>query len=112
LFHEKKLQPQQHSNVSPPPRGAVLTRHIPTSPITVLEFMQLCDNLIASENFPQTHAIPAMRPLVIDFFLYRTFNTDESVREMEMQHVVIMATMLKFIHTNPQVFLNCYINDM
>ena len=104
LSHEKKLQPQQQSNVSSPPRGAVLTRPIPTSLITVPEIMQLCDNLIASENSPQTHAIPAMRPLVIDLFLYRTFNADESVRELEMQQDVMMATMLKLIHY-PQVFL-------
>ena len=103
LFYEKKLQPQQQSNVSSPPRGVILTRHIPTSLITVLEIMQLCDNHISSENSPQTHAIAAMRPLVNDLLLYRTFNADESVRELEMQQDVSMDTMLKLIH-NPQVF--------
>lgn len=80
------------------PRISVQT----TSLVSVPEIMQLCDNLIASENSPQTHAIPALRPLVIDLFLHRTFSADESIRELEMQQDVIMVTMLRLIHY-PQV---------
>lgn len=62
--------------------------------------MQLCDNLIASENSPHTHAIPALRPLVIDLFLNRT---PEDTKELDMQHDVIMKCMLRLIHY-PQVW--------
>ncbi len=62
--------------------------------------MQLCDNLIASENSPHTHAIPALRPLVLDLYLNRS--TDET-KELDMQHDVIMKCMLRLIQY-PQVW--------
>jgi hypothetical protein len=62
--------------------------------LTIPEIMQLCDNLIASENSPHTHAIPALRPLVIDLFLNRT--NDES-KEIDLQHDVTFNTLLRLI---------------
>lgn len=72
--------------------------------------MQLCDNLIASENSPHTHAIPALRPLVVDLFLNRGPSLAESStvtnyldKELDMQQDVIMMTMLRLIQY-PQVW--------
>ena len=62
--------------------------------LTIPEVMQLCDNLIASENSPHTHAIPALRPLVIDLFLNRT---SEDSKELDMQHDVTFNTLLRLI---------------
>lgn len=59
------------------------------------DIMQLCDNLIASENSFHTHVLVALRPVVIDLFLNRSM---EDSRELEMQHEVIIKTMLRFIH--------------
>ena len=59
------------------------------------DIMQLCDNLIASENSFHTHVLVALRPIVIDLFLNRSI---EDSRELEMHHEVIIKTMLKFIH--------------
>lgn len=62
--------------------------------MTVPEVIQLCDNLIASENSPHTHAIPALRPLVVDLFLNRS--TEDS-KDLDMQHDVIIKCMLRLI---------------
>ena len=62
--------------------------------LTIPEVMQLCDNLIASENSPHTHAIPALRPLVIDLFLNRG---SEDSKEIDMQHDVTFNTLLRLI---------------
>ncbi|RNA08049.1 huntingtin, partial [Brachionus plicatilis] len=59
------------------------------------EIMRLCDNLIASENSFHTHVLMALRPIVIDLFLNRSM---EDSRELEMQHEVIIKTMLRFVH--------------
>jgi hypothetical protein len=107
LSHEKTLQQQQHPQTS----ANKPTRPIQTSLVTVPEIIQLCDNLIASENSPHTHAIPSLRPLVIDLFLHRSAGSagggsgggsDESVKELEMQHDVVMVTLLRLINY-PQV---------
>lgn len=99
LSHEKIQQQVPASNS----RSNTAVRMVSTSFVSVPEIIQMCDNLIASENSPQTHAIPALRPLVIDLFLHRTFSADESIRELEMQQDVVMVTMLRLIHY-PQVF--------
>ena len=65
--------------------------------------MQLCDNLIASENSPHTHAIPALRPLVVDLFLNRSSEEASNSKELEMQQDVIMMTMLRLV-AYPQVW--------
>ncbi len=62
--------------------------------------MQLCDNLIASENSPHTHAIPALRPLVLDLYLTRSA---DDTKELDMQHDVIMKCMLRLVQY-PQVW--------
>lgn len=95
LSHEKKTS-QSVSPVKVPQQK--LGRY--SGLLTIPEIMQLCDNLIASENSPHTHAIPALRPLVIDLFLNRT---NEDSRELDMQHDVIMMTMMRLVHY-PQVW--------
>lgn len=103
LSHEKIQQPAV-TTPSSASRSNLTQRTIQTSIYSVPEIMQLCDRLIASENSPQTHAISALRPLVIDLFLHRTFSADESIKELEMQQDVIMVTMLRLIQY-PQVSL-------
>lgn len=85
LSHEKKPSP-------PSPNRTPMARN--SGLLSIPEIMQLCDNLIASENSPHTHAIPALTPLVMDLFLNRT---NEDSRELDMQHDVIMMTMLRLI---------------
>jgi hypothetical protein len=69
--------------------------------LTVPGVMQLCDNLIASEKSPHTHAIPALRSLIIDLFLKKKV-VDES-KELDMQHDVILNMMLRLI-SYPQIW--------
>ena len=99
LSHEKKINPppttspQQQSNS---PNKTSTNNGL----LSVPEIMKLCDNLIASENSPHTHAIPALRPLVIDLFLNRT---NEDSKELDLQHDVIMVTILRLIQY-PQIW--------
>ena len=87
LSHEKK------SSVSQISKATSLIR--PGSGLlTIPEIMQLCDNLIASENSPHTHAIPALRPLVIDLFLNRA---NEDTKEIDLHHDVTFNTLLRLI---------------
>ena len=86
LSHEKKTQPTNKTPNQQGKSGSGL--------LTVPEVMQLCDNLIASENSPHTHAIPALRPLVIDLFLNRS---SEDSKEIDLQHDVIMMTLLRLV---------------
>ena len=74
------------------------------------EIIKLCDNLIASENSPFTHAIPALRPLVADLFLNRHSSSsplsgpgggggggvDES-KELELQQDVLLVTLIRLV---------------
>jgi hypothetical protein len=102
LSHEKKIPATNN------PTGSNLQKQLPpqvkpnkNNLLTVPEIMQLCDNLIASENSPHTHAIPALRPLVVDLFLNRP--SDETNKELDMQRDVIMMTMLRLVQY-PQVW--------
>ena len=80
------------------------TRNVPglksSGLLTGPEVMQLCNNLIASDNSVHTHAIPALRPLVLDLFMNRS---SEDNKELETQQDVIMKSMIKLIQY-PQVW--------
>lgn len=99
LSHEKKSQPNPASTVTTSGRPELVR---PVSLITIPEIIQLCDNLIASENSPHTHAIPALRPLVLDLFVHRSSSNDDA-RDLEMQHEVIVNTMLRLVNY-PQIW--------
>ncbi len=101
LSHEKKTTTTQASTINTS-GSSNLQKQLPpqvrpnkNNLLTVPEIMQLCDNLIASENSPHTHAIPALRPLVVDLFLNRP--SDEANKELDMQRDVIMMTMLRLV---------------
>ena len=99
LSHEKKQPPQAGASKQP----ANTTRSSYKSGnglLTIPEVMQLCDNLVASENSPHTHAIPALRPLVIDLFLNRTSN---DTKELDMQQDVLMMSLIRLIQY-PQIW--------
>jgi hypothetical protein len=89
LSHIKRPpnQPQQR------PRGAIGSAT--GGFLSIPEIMQLCDNLIASENPLHTHGIAALRPLVVDLFLNRTH---ADTRELDMQQDVCLATLLRLVH--------------
>jgi hypothetical protein len=91
LSHEKKV----------PIPSSIQSGHQKTATkngiLSVPEVMQLCDNLIASENSPHTHAIPALRPIVIDLFLNRSSNESADSKDLEAQQDVIMMTMLRLV---------------
>jgi uncharacterized membrane protein YgcG len=70
---------------------------------SIPEVIQLCDNLIASENSPNSHAIPALRPLCLELFINRSNEALTSNRELEMQYDVVMISMLRLVHY-PQVW--------
>jgi hypothetical protein len=86
LSHEKKSTTQLNSKSNSARPGNGL--------LTIPEIMQLADNLIASENSHHTHAIPALRPLVIDLFLNRA---NEDTKEIDLQHDVSFNTLLRLI---------------
>ena len=109
LSHEKRSSGQQQHQQQQQQQLNNSQTHLPTSAtaaktrssyksgnglLTVPEVIQLCDNLIASENSPHTHAIPALRPLVVDLFLNRG---GEDTRELDMQQDVIVKCMLRLV---------------
>ena len=87
LSHEKKTSVSQVSKTNSTTRPG-------NGLLTIPEIMQLCDNLIASENSPHTHAIPALRPLVIDLFLNRA---NEDTKEIDLHHDVTFNTLLRLV---------------
>jgi hypothetical protein len=106
LSHEKKPAPSTTNSSSTPVSNKQQKQPINTNKnnlLTIPEIMQLCDNLIASENSPHTHAIPALRPLVVDLFLNRSSDDSNSNKELDMQQDVVMMTMLRLVQY-PQVW--------
>lgn len=70
--------------------------------ITIPNIMQLCDNLLASENSPHTHVIPALRALVYELF----FNTKLKAnfnKETELQRDVLVMALIRLINY-PQIW--------
>jgi hypothetical protein len=98
LSHEKKTSFKQNQQQPPSPLKSSLKSQ--NGLLTISEVMQLCDNLIASENSPHTHAIPALRPLVMDLFLNRT---NEDTKELDLQQDVLVKSMLRLIQY-PQIW--------
>ncbi len=110
LSHEKNTAAKiQSSSQTQPPQQQQTSPGSGTSPIkafkspngllTIPEVMQLSEHLIASENSPHTHAIPALRPLVMDLFLNRTY---EDTKELDIQQDVLIKSLLRLIQY-PQV---------
>jgi hypothetical protein len=100
LSHEKRSQTQIQTNIQNTFKNSKLLHKSNNGLLTIPEIMQLCENLIASENSPHTHAIPALRPLVIDLFLNRI---NEDTKELDIQHDVIMNSLLRLIQY-PQIW--------
>ena len=63
--------------------------------LPVARLIQLSDGLLASNQPAKDCVVPALRHLVHDLFLYRTAAKVESVKELETQREVVLATLLK-----------------
>ncbi|CAF0989463.1 unnamed protein product [Didymodactylos carnosus] len=62
--------------------------------IKIQDLNKHTDSVLASGNNPQTHALTALEPVVIDLFLVRYKNDN---KELEAQRMVIVQTLLKLV---------------
>ena len=65
--------------------------------ITIPKIIQLCDNLLASENSPHTHVIPALRPLVYELFINIKLKIENN-KELELQRDVLVIALQRLIY--------------
>ncbi|XP_050315238.1 huntingtin-like [Anthonomus grandis grandis] len=65
--------------------------------IDVPKIIQLCDGLMASGQDPQTHCIPALKPIVEDIFLLRNRTNATDVKELETTREVILSMLLRLL---------------
>ena len=65
--------------------------------ITIPNIIQLCDNLLASENSAHTHVIPALRPLVYELFI-NTKVKIENNKDLELQRDVLVIALQRLIY--------------
>ena len=70
--------------------------------ITIPNIIQLCDNLLASENSPHTHVIPALRPLVYELFINTKLKIENN-KELELQRDVLVIALQRLIYY-PQIW--------
>ncbi|XP_076466851.1 LOW QUALITY PROTEIN: huntingtin-like [Babylonia areolata] len=57
-----------------------------------------CDGIMASGLRPDTHAIPALQPIVYDLFLLRGTARSDVSKELETQREVVVSMLLRLIH--------------
>ncbi|CAF0772812.1 unnamed protein product [Didymodactylos carnosus] len=62
--------------------------------IKIQDLNKHTDSVLASGNDPQTHALTALEPVVVDLFLVR-FKNDN--KELEAHRIVIVQTLLKLV---------------
>uniref|UniRef100_T1KK12 Huntingtin n=1 Tax=Tetranychus urticae TaxID=32264 RepID=T1KK12_TETUR len=84
--------PREHSNQSKPI-------------ITVPKIIQMCDDLMASDQPPVFYALPALRQIVEDLMLYRLPSKVESAKELDAQREVAIAALLKLAHHRKSLYL-------
>ncbi|KAK7109044.1 hypothetical protein V1264_013160 [Littorina saxatilis] len=56
-----------------------------------------CDGIMASGMRPDTHAIPALQPIVYDLFLLRGTSRSDVSKELETQREVVVSMLLRLI---------------
>nr|XP_022340193.1 huntingtin-like isoform X2 [Crassostrea virginica] len=61
------------------------------------KIIQLCDGIMAGGLQPESHAIPALRPVVFDLFLLRGGNKPDISRDLETQREVVVSMLLRLI---------------
>ncbi|XP_053209649.1 huntingtin-like [Panonychus citri] len=73
--------------------------------ITVPKIIQMCDDLMASDQPPAAYALPALRQIVEDLMLYRLPTKVESAKELDAQREVAIAALLKLSHHRQSLYL-------
>ena len=71
--------------------------------IGIPKIIQLCDGIMASSQQPERFAASALKLLVEDLILHRSFSKIDSYKELEAQKEVIIANLLKLVHY-PEIF--------
>nr|KAG5686381.1 hypothetical protein BaRGS_018689 [Batillaria attramentaria] len=65
--------------------------------IDMPKIIHRCDGIMASGLRPDTHAIPALQPIVYDLFLLRGTARSEVSKELETQREVVVSFLLRLI---------------
>ncbi|KAK3095770.1 hypothetical protein FSP39_018831 [Pinctada imbricata] len=65
--------------------------------VSMPKIIQLCDGIMASGLQPNTHAIPALRPIVYDLFLIRGGAKVDINRDLETQREVVVSMLLRLV---------------
>ncbi|XP_008191527.2 huntingtin [Tribolium castaneum] len=79
--------------------------------ITVPKIIHLCDGLMASEQSPLTHCIPALEPIVENIFLTRNKSNTADAKELETTRDVVLSMLLRLYEYHEVIDLVALILD-
>ncbi|XP_063922689.1 huntingtin isoform X2 [Zophobas morio] len=79
--------------------------------ITIPKIIHLCDGLMASEQSPLTHCIPALEPIVENIFLTRNKSNTVDAKELETTRDVVLSMLLRLYEHHEVIDLIVLILD-
>ncbi|XP_068709184.1 huntingtin-like [Montipora foliosa] len=88
----------------------------PKAVVEMPRIIQLCDGIMAGGQPAQTHAIPALQPIIYDLFILRAAGKSDGGEDLETQREVVVSMLLRLVHY-PEVLemlvtvINCYQRD-
>ncbi|XP_074614489.1 huntingtin-like isoform X2 [Acropora palmata] len=90
--------------------------HEPQAIVGMPRIIQLCDGIMAGGQPPQTHAIPALQPIIYDLFVLRTAGKSDGGQGLETQREVVLSMLLRLVHYSEVLemlvtVVNCYQRD-